>query len=216
MGVHKLLVNVTKSYCYKTLDGWLIAYMRINLLLQVKESEVREAEVRKDAMTTKLGDLEMASQVWRRRKENTYLCCTMTEACDEHGNKAITVHVLCVYHLVRPKKSSCWCYRTDWSRQTSRWVCLLFTINKCMHLCAVIFWVIKSGLHDHKVLLVSNFQSMNTKLLHSRECQQRVHGWTGIPPPPPHTHTYTQLQQAGEHTQKLEQALHESEVSRTS
>ena len=85
----------------------MIAYVRVNLLLQVKESEVREAEVKKDAMATKLGDLEMASQVWRRRKENTYLCYTMTEACDEHGNKAITVHVLCVYHLVRPKKSSC-------------------------------------------------------------------------------------------------------------
>ena len=33
------------------------------MLLQVKESEVREAEVKKDAMASKVGDLEMASQV---------------------------------------------------------------------------------------------------------------------------------------------------------
>ena len=64
----------------------MIAYVPINLLLQVKESEVQEAEVKKDAMATKLGDFEMASQVWRMREENTYLCCTMTEAWDEHGN----------------------------------------------------------------------------------------------------------------------------------
>ena len=48
-------------------------YTATNLLLQVKESEVREAVVKKDAMATKLGDFEMASQVWRRREENT-LC----------------------------------------------------------------------------------------------------------------------------------------------
>ena len=47
-------------------------YTTTNLLLQVKESEVREAEVKKEAMATKLGDFEMASQVWRRREENTY------------------------------------------------------------------------------------------------------------------------------------------------
>lgn len=47
-------------------------YTATNLLLQVKESEVREAEVKKEAMATKLGDFEMASQVWRRREENTY------------------------------------------------------------------------------------------------------------------------------------------------
>ena len=42
-------------------------YTATNLLLQVKESEVREAVVKKEAMATKLGDFEMASQVWRRR-----------------------------------------------------------------------------------------------------------------------------------------------------
>ena len=34
-----------------------------NLFLQVKESKLREAEVKKDAMASKVGDLEMASQV---------------------------------------------------------------------------------------------------------------------------------------------------------
>ena len=39
------------------------------MLLQVKESEVREAEVKKDAMASKVGDLEMASQVQEEEEE---------------------------------------------------------------------------------------------------------------------------------------------------
>ena len=37
------------------------------LVLQVKEAEVREAAVRRDVMVKKVGDLEMANQVCRGR-----------------------------------------------------------------------------------------------------------------------------------------------------
>ena len=37
------------------------------LVLQVKEAEVREAAVRRDIMVKKVGDLEMANQVCRGR-----------------------------------------------------------------------------------------------------------------------------------------------------
>ena len=66
-----------------------------NLFLQVKESKLREAEVKKDAMASKVGDLEMASQV---RKEKGR----------EHLLKQFMYHVwVCVHHLVRLKRSSC-------------------------------------------------------------------------------------------------------------
>ena len=69
-------------------------YTATNLLLQLKESEVREAEVKKEAMATKLGDFEMASQVWRR-EENTYCVAPMiVKAGEEPGDEITGEHVV--------------------------------------------------------------------------------------------------------------------------